>query len=47
MKKEDDCVSWCDKGLEISEGNENELSELRIKALHQKVRFNNGLNFIL
>jgi hypothetical protein len=36
MKKEDDCVSWCDKGLEISEGNENELSELKIKALHQK-----------
>jgi tetratricopeptide (TPR) repeat protein len=54
MKKEDDCIFLCDKGLEISGGNDNELVELKKKALYQKVctklclipNMNNCKNFL-
>ncbi|XP_059483090.1 DNA polymerase interacting tetratricopeptide repeat-containing, protein of 47 kDa [Neocloeon triangulifer] len=36
MKKEDDCIAFCDQGLDISGNNEQELDELRKKAIYQK-----------
>jgi hypothetical protein len=40
MKRFDECVAWCYRGLEESDGKDKELLELRNKAAAEKVGYN-------